>query len=266
MLKTIGIILGIIVLVVAGYFAFYAYVLSAFFEQGTIEVGEVKRASGLVGKQFIADVPLVYIKNLPYFEDVEPDIVFDTPIVFTRKTSYDLEQLRNNCSGCLDADKLVTDIRVEFISIGTSLTVVEEFLQITKKQRGSDETTHFLLVEDDTGNKAEISKLDFELYVLDTQDTRYPWGSESRTVVQNAIEILTKGDVLEIEHCFQRSNALTSLVAFVDDFNLEDDIQFVNDASTTCSVITYNNLDAFMTANYYFGEWGLDGRQVIHSE
>ncbi len=266
MFKTIAIILGIIVLVIVAYFIVYAYVLSAFFERGTIEVGDVERVSGLVGKQFVVDVPLVYVKNLPYFKDVESDIVFDTPVVLTRKTSYDLKQFRNNCSSCLVADRLVTDIRVEFIPIGTVFTVIEEFLQITKKQRGRNETTHFLLVEDDKGKQAEISKLDFELYVLDTQGTRYPWGSESKTVAQSAVEHLSNSEVFQVEYCFRRRDALPSLVAFIDDFNLKDDMQLANHLSTTCSVITYNNLDAFMTAHYYFTAWGLDGDQVIQSE
>jgi len=187
-------------------------------------------------------------------------------IVLTRETSYELKDFRNICTNCLDATKLVTEIRVEFVPVGTPLTVADEFLQTEKKQRSSDETTHYLLVEDDKANLAEISKSDFELYVLDALDTQYPWGSETKTVVQTATEMLSKGEVLTMEHCFQKRDALTTLVAFVDDFNLEQDIQFTNDASTDCSVISYSNLDAFMTANFYFGEWGLDGKMEIRSE
>ncbi len=263
MLKTIGIILGIVALVIGAYFTVYAYVLSAFFERGTIEVGEIKRESGLVGKQFVSDVPLVYLKNLPYFEDIDSTIVFDTPTVLTRKTSYKLSELRNICTNCLDAQRLVTDIRVEFIPVGTPLKVAEEFLQINRKQRGLDETVHVLIVEDEQGKQAEITKLNFELFVLDTQGTQFPWGSESKTVLQNAIEILSETATLQVEHCFRRRDAFASLEAFVNDFSFRSDIQFVNDTAKGCSVITYNTLDAFMTAHYYFETWGLDGNQVI---
>jgi len=237
-------------------------------------VGKVRQPSGLVGKQFTTGVPLVYIKNVPHFKDVDPYVANNSLTMLTRETSYQLDQLRNSCGNCLDKRTLVTKLRVEIVPIGTPLTVVDEHRYVDRAWPVGGHDIHFLLVEDDNGNLSEISKLGFELRVIETQNENNPWRSKKEVFVRDALEILDQKGSLQTQFCFppertdgfRNTNNLMGLEAFIKDFELNLDIQFTAFDHEECAlgaVISYQNADAFMTANYYFIGWGLYGDQII---
>lgn len=221
---------------------------------------ESSSPSGFVGKTYLTKTPLVYLVNLPNVNEIDSLIAINSRTVLSTETSRGLEELRNICTGCLDAERLVTPIRIEFLPIGTQLTVIEEYQRYLRIDLFWVEDLHYLLVEDQYGNKAEVSKLGFELDVINQNDDWQPRGEEKKTL--EALSYIEKNDSMAVDFCLSDWLDETREVSrFINDFHLENEmhIEDYRGLCTNGTSIVFKSPEAFLTARFFFQEWGLYG-------
>ncbi len=216
----------------------------------------VYKHSEYLNKTYTSKVPLVYRNNLPRVEDVPKYVALNTDTLLSKKADRSLVQFRYNCTGCLDSETLVTPIRIQYIPVGTNFTVVDEYLYYSTYGIETTEI-HYLIVEDEFGNVSEISELSFKLEVINGQKI---WDEE--------LKILESITLFEnqtpVSFCFCPSPYVKNVpnpIGFIKDFQLTSEVVIEKDRSCGhCYKLTFQTLESYMTAQYYFTEWSLHGK------
>lgn len=223
--------------------------------------------SKYLGETFITKKPLLYIKNLPRNNCKHRSCGY--------KYDIELEDLYNNCGNCLDRKRLTTKLRAEFVPAGTSLKVVDAFSTKYKFFSIDGGSHKYLVVEDEKGNKAEISDYRFESDVIKTDLRR---GTEIEEKVVRDLEKFTDNSLFIKHYCFWRysdknedANVIESyLHNFIKDFQLNEEMTYLplteflgaDKKISYCSVISFRTKNAYLLSHYYFEEWGLYARDI----
>lgn len=226
-----------------------------------LERQDVKTPSKYMNKTVTTKVPLAYKLNLPRYNEVSTYIRRNSTTLFANEVDRVLTEIISDCVNCMGKKRLTTPIRLEYIPIGTKLTVVGEYIYFSDYGAWINGPTiiHMLIVQDELGNKSEISELGFKLDVLER--TRKYMHTDEQDVLKN-IEIFQHDNKLVFDFCIAHFiDNPPSPMTFFSDFKLDDEVS-VEESNVKCSNgyrIYFKTLEAYLTAQYYFHDWSLYG-------
>ncbi len=217
--------------------------------------------SGYLNNEFSTQVPSVYINNLPHQKNVSEYIAMNTSVLLTPEATKKLDNIINNCSNCLSADRLVQPIRITHVPIGTKFKVIGEYLYFRNIFLLADSKIHFLLLKDDKSNIIEISKLSFEGFFI-PHNRGYSDNQEIKRILKD-LKSFDNGGNLVITYCpYLDIVKNQNILKFINDFSLEDDVKMSKDYSF-CeggSKLLFSSPESYLTSRYYFQGWSLYGR------
>jgi hypothetical protein len=235
-----------------------------------------------IGKVVKTDERLLYIKNLPRnnCRNRACGYVVDTRI----------EEVRNRCGGCLRADRVTTLLRMVDIPIGTELRVIGAF-KTSDIFFGSSSGHEFLILQDSTGVKSEISDIGFRLMFLKNQQNGYI-SPEEKLAEEKWNEFKAAGELRktvclydDFRHTRKSEKNLTRFpeyskhvevrfLNFIESFQLQKEFTIIDtswlilpnaqDSSNpnkkialSCATIEIKSEAAYLLSTYYASDWGL---------
>lgn len=228
--------------------------------KGNSDYDFVAHKSEHLGKTYVTKIPLFYIKNLPRNNCRNRSCGY--------KYDREIVEFRNPCSNCLDERRLTTKLRIEYIPVGTNLTVVDSFKLEKNNTVFRDRAHEVLVLEDEKGVRSEIMEFSFDSDII--RGSRN--GSErfEKTVITNIQHIKDQG-YLEKKYCFASFSVdhqvpdgssiperiEKRLVSFVNSFKLNDEMGYSKVDSSRCSLIRFDTVASYLLSFYYFNEWSL---------
>ena len=251
-LTKLNLIQTIIIIIVA--FIFYGC-------SGKPQREEIKEKSGYVGKTYKLKIPVVSIENLPHVENVSKEIAANTNVLMAKEASKSMQYILNRCLNCIDSERLVQPLRVRNITVGEKFRVIGEYLYFVNRFPLGNAEIPFLLIEDKNGEITEISKSSFEGFFI----PRGP-GYSDKKLVDETLELIKKFDKMSkvpILYCpYSKVKEKEGILKFINEFKLNSDVT-LSDTAVSCEggqELIFENATSFMTAHYYFFEWGLNGK------
>lgn len=220
---------------------------------------EVASSSNFLGRMFTTERPLTYQTQLPRYDEVTSFIRGNSFTLFAEEVDRRITKIRNECSGCLRAEMLKTPIRVEYIPIGTGMTVEGEYLYYQKKIYFSPTTVHMLIVRDEFGNRAEIPESAF----ASSFSGRSPGKDQETDFILQNIDLFQQHKTLRLNFCLRDSvDKSVSPLKFISDFKMQSEVTvtFGVRSCTRGYKFEFKTLEAYLTSLYYFRNWGLFGR------
>lgn len=128
-------------------------------------VTDVSSTSLLVGKTYKTQFPLLFIKNIPFYRDVNEFTHSNSVTALARDVSAELISFTSGLSQFLSEESLVTPIRIDLVPKGRVFTVVEK-LSYRIWQLWSGGPFDSYLLEDSQRNIAQISGLYLDDYLV----------------------------------------------------------------------------------------------------
>ncbi len=250
------------------------------------KIKEPSVTSGLVGKTFTNDIPLVYIENMPnafggvkgfYTNNSEYNKSstrneFKESLV-SHLATYRLEGLSKAC--CWLAVKYdlqryyqpkLKKLRVLYIPSSRNFKVIDEY-QIYHYQVGQlpfgENSAHYLLIVDSFGNMSEIREIEFRENFVDIPVDHLD--SINVEEIENIMAEIKKDNSIGISFCPAQDkqntedvlNTSNHLHNFINQFELEGEVSFIVATSPSCTDehhLYFETPEAFMTAYYFFPE------------
>ena len=218
---------------------------------------EVTQSSVYLGRTFVTNQPLAYITGLPRFNEVSRYVRRNTRTLFADEVDRRITKLRNNCPGCIGSDRISTPIRIEYIPVGTSFSVIDEYLYDVNSLFSSP--IHRLIVRDNHGNMAEISELAFkhEIATPNTGKDRITSG-----ILRN-LESFSSNDPARLSFCLHDFvEDPPDLAVFISDFQLSAEMTYERHEELCMGgyIFEFKTPEAYLTSTYYFKSWGLYGK------
>jgi hypothetical protein len=225
---------------------------------------EASKSSEFLGKTFVTKLPLAYKTNLPRYDQVSRFIRLNSDTIFAEEVDRKIAEITSDCTNCMGENKLTTAIRIEYIPIGTKLSVVGEYVYHSDYGSWINGPTniHTLILEDESGNRSEISELAFKLTFVDERFVNRELRDEEVRVLEN-IRSFNEHRTLNLVFCVAEwLDDPGDLGSFIRDFQLEQQMVF-EPGTSFCArgyAITFETLDAYLTSEYYFNDWRLYGK------
>jgi hypothetical protein len=230
---------------------------------------EVVTPSVLLGNTYISKSPLVYINNLPRHDELSALIRMNSPTIFASEADREIGYLKEG-AGDLGYLKgaLASLIRIEYIPIGTEVTVVNEYIYKNGNSYciGGPANIHYLIVEDKYGNLSEVSALGFRQKLEVNRKSSTEIDKSIKFILDN-IDHLNASNRLVLDFCIAEFiDEAISPFKFIKDFNFKNEMQVkevsVNSNNKECKVgyrLEFNSLSSYLTSVYYFQDWQLYG-------
>jgi len=224
---------------------------------------KVETSSDLLGKTFTTKLPLAYKLNLPRFDQVPHYIQTNSSTIFAEEVNRKITGIVSHCAGCMGKEVITTPIRIEYIPIGTKVTVVGEYAFYWDYGSWINGPTniHTLVVKDEFGNMAEVSELGFK---LDFNDERFVNRNllKEEVFILDSIKKFNKSKTLTLNFClYDFIEGPVNPMDFISDFQLENEMK-VSSASGSCQrgyQFEFMTLQSYLTSSYYFRDWRLVG-------
>jgi hypothetical protein len=234
---------------------------------GDAERREVDVESGYVGQEHSLKIPAVFIENLPHSKDVSTYIAMNTATLLAKEATLRIEHIINSCTNCLDPDRLVRPLRVVNIAVGEKFRVIGEYLYYRNRFPLANSQIHFLLLEGRDGKLTEISKLAFEEFFI-PHEQGYSVPDQVKWILGVVNSFETKNAV-SFAYCpYLNTFDNQNISKFINDFALGDEIN-VSSNQDLCkggSKLIFYSPESYLTAQYYFSEWRLNGRWLQYHQ
>ena len=224
----------------------------------------VSKSSEFLGKTFASRLPLAYKMNLPRYDQVSSFTRLNSDTIFAEEVDRTITGITNDCVNCMGENKLTTPIRIKYIPIGTKFTAIGEYLYHSDYGSWINGPTniHTLILEDEFGNRSELSELGFKLAFVDERFANRKLRDEEVRVLQN-IKLFNESKTLNLVLCVAEwLDDPGDLGSFIRDFQLEKQIIFESGTSFCAKGydIRFKTIDAYLTSEYYFNDWRLYGK------
>ena len=236
------------------------------FAKDHYKIEEIKD-SKYIGKVYLIEKPIVYIKNLSKCNKLTKNIALNTSCLFIEKSDFKIEEIPHNCTGCLSEKMMPIPLRVE-LKEKTTLTVVGEFSSSVnylsyKLFGGSKPHNHFLFIDQD-GNYIEMP-----FYAT---DSKFGIVSSNINRESNKIMAIKQLPYIVKQICYYKNDSnnfednKNKITKMISDFKLEESIKVSNSVCNKRGmgkkgvVLTTSNFNDFLTFYYFKGEWGVYGK------
>jgi len=235
------------------YLIIFSFLIGCTYEAERIDV---TTKSSYLNKEFLSQMPLVYINNLPHQNNVSKYIATNTSVLVATEATKELRRVRNNCTNCIGPNRLVKPIRVSYVPEGTQFTVIKEYILKFNKFPFATSKSNYFLLKDKEGNVTEISIISFEnFFIPNNYGLIEP--SESQRILSD-LKTFDSKKILTVIFCPRSHPFKTQDVkVFFDDFSLNREVTTYNN-SDYCeggSLLEFKTPESYLTTRYYFSEW-----------
>lgn len=250
-----------IVLFISIFFSFGSYSN----EKKTYTIKKVEN-SEYIGKVYTIEKPLLYIDKLSKCNNVDKYIAINTSCLYIQESQYKINEIRNNCNGCLSKDRMPVPLRVK-LKEKTILTVVGEYSasinDLYYKFFGGNKPLKILLFIDQDGNYIESPSYVFDssFGIMDKKISR----ESKRIMAIKQLPYIVKQICYYEKDSTDFATNKNKIIKMLSDFELSSSI---NVSVSECNrrgmkkkgiTISTKNFNDFLTFYYYKGEWGIFG-------